>query len=925
MMKNRLIFTTILLLLGYQHLLAQVVTANPEFPTANSLVTISFDATQGNQALKDFTGDIYAHTGLITSLSEDQGDWKYVIAEWSENTEKAKLTKISDNIYQLSISPTINEFYEVAEGEEVLKLAFVFRNSDGSKVAREADGGDIFYNVYPEGLNVNISSPTPDLILLPGEQITVSATSNGSDSMFISIDENLVYKVAGAAISYNHTENTIGTHKIVVTAKLTEETARDSVYFQVRGEPVVAEVPSGWKKGINYLANDSVGLVLFAPQKEFIYVIGDFTEWRTNEDYMMYVTPNDSVYWIGIGGLTPGQEYIFQYYINGELRIADPYTEKTSDPNDKWIADETYPDLIDYPSGLTTGIASVLQTNQTDYNWNNTLYDITPKENLVIYELLLRDFLAAHSFKTLIDTLDYLDSLGITAIELMPVSEFEGNESWGYNPSFYFAPDKYYGTKNDFKAFIDSCHGRDIAVIMDMVLNHSYGQSPLVQMYFDPEAGDYGQPASENPWYNQQSPNSTYSWGYDFNHESKWTKEFVDSVNKFWLVNYKIDGFRFDFTKGFTNSTGDGWVYDASRINILKRMADKIWQVNPEAYVILEHFTENNEEKELSDYEMMIWGNMNNQYIQASLGYESDISWGSYKQREWNNPYLITYMESHDEERLMYKNLNYGLSYSNYDIQYLTTALKRIELVANFFIPIPGPKMIWQFEELGYDVSIDYDCRVCNKPILWEYYTNNYRLRLYVIFKTLNELKRTYTVFNTTDYSITQDGKTKCINLNDDEMNVVIIGNFDLTSLFVNTTFPKTGSWFELYSGDTLNVAHAEEMILLDAGEYRLYTDVKLKSPDLPVKIDEIIIDADDEQILVFPNPSTGLFTFDLSNLKRDNCQVKIYNINGQMVSAKEELDNGFITLDINSQRAGMYFYEIISENKRITGKIFKQ
>ncbi|HAN17416.1 MAG: hypothetical protein A2X13_09040 [Bacteroidetes bacterium GWC2_33_15] len=903
---------------------SQVITADPEFPNATSSVIIYFDASQGNQALKDFTGDVYAHTGLITSLSVDPGDWKYVIAEWSENTTKAKLTKISANLYQLSISPTIIDFYEVAEGEEVLKLAFVFRNSDGSKVAREADGGDIFYNVYPEGLNVNISSPTPDLILLPGEQITVSATSNESDSMFISIDENLVYKVAGAAISYNHTENTIGTHKIVVTAKLTEETARDSVYFQVRGEPAVAEMPAGWKKGINYLADDSVGLVLFAPQKEFVYVIGDFTEWRTNEDYMMHVTPNDSVYWIGIGGLTPGQEYIFQYYINGELRIADPYTEKTSDPNDKWIAEETYPDLIDYPSGFTTGIASVLQTNQTEYNWNNTVYNISPKENLVIYELLLRDFLAAHSFKTLIDTLDYLDSLGISAIELMPVSEFEGNESWGYNPSFYFAPDKYYGTKNDFKAFVDSCHGRDIAVIMDMVLNHSYGQSPLVQMYFDPEAGDYGQPTSQNPWYNQQSPNSTYSWGYDFNHESVWTKEFVDSVNKFWLVNYKVDGFRFDFTKGFTNTPGDGSAYDISRMNILKRMAMNIWDTNHDAYVILEHFADNAEEKNLAEFGMMLWGNINYQYNEASMGYTSDISWASYKTRTWLVPNLVSYMESHDEERLMFKNLEYGNSSDGYNIQDWWIALKRIELAANFFIPIPGPKMIWQFGELGYDYSIDYDCRVCNKPIRWDYYENNGRRRIYFVYKVLNELKSTYDVFKTTNYTITQTGKLKSIHLFDDEMNVVILGNFDVVTQKINPDFPATGIWYELYFGDTLDVSNTQDTITLDAGEYRLYTDVKLKSPDLPVKIDEII-DTDDEQISVFPNPSTGLFTFDLSNIKRDNCQVKIYNINGQMVSAKEELDNGFITLDMNSQRAGMYFYEIISENKRITGKIIKQ
>lgn len=71
--------------------------------------------------------------------------------------------------------------------------------------------------------------------------------------------------------------------------------------------------------------------------------------------------------------------------------------------------------------------------------------------HLVIYELHIRDFLASHSYKDLIDTISYLKRLGINAIELMPVSEFEGNDSWGYNPSFYFAADKYYGPKDQLK------------------------------------------------------------------------------------------------------------------------------------------------------------------------------------------------------------------------------------------------------------------------------------------------------------------------------------------------------------------------------------------------------------------------------------------------------------------------------------------
>jgi len=907
---------------------AQVVTTVPEFPTAGNAVTLYFDATQGNQALMDYEGDIYAHTGLITENSTSSSNWQYVIAEWSENTEKTKLTKVSDNYYQLEITPSINEFYEVAEGEEVFKLAFVFRNSDGTIVAREADGGDIFVEVYPPGLSINISSPSEDLIIVPGDAVNITATSNESDSMYLWIDDILLDEVQGTTISYEHIGNNEGSHQIKVGAKNTDETVYDSVYYYVRGSNNVAELPAGWKKGINYLADDSVGLLLFAPFKEYVFVLGDFTDWQVQEDFMMNVTPDGDYYWLSIGNLTPQQEYIFQYYIDGELRIADPYTEKISDPNDKYISESTYPGLIEYPESQTTRIASVLQTAQDEYQWVNTDFVPPEKDQLIIYELLVRDFLATHDYQTLIDTLDYLDTLGINAIELMPINEFEGNESWGYNPSFYFAPDKYYGPKEDLKAFVDSCHGRGIAVIIDMVLNHSYGQSPLVRMYFDPEAGDYGQPTPENPWYNTQSPNPSYSWGFDFDHDSEYTKEFVDSVNRFWLENYKIDGFRFDFTKGFTNTPGDGWAYDQSRIDILERMALKIWDVNPDAYVILEHFADNSEEKVLAELGMFLWGNMNNQYSEAAMGFSSNLEGISYKNRGWSVPHLVGYMESHDEERLMYRNLTFGNAYSSYNIKDFETALRRVEMAANFFIPVPGPKMIWQFGELGYDISIDNPCRVCNKPILWNYYEEEDRYRLYLIFKTLFQLKEEYDVFRSSDFTINEEENTKSINLYGEDMNVVILGNFDVTTAFVNASFPSTGPWFELYSGDTLDVAHNDEMISLKAGEYRFYSDQKLQQPNFPSEPTGIFNDKDvtwNQRINVYPNPSPDIFYFDVRKIKSQQGELSLYDIKGQQVFSRSIDGQDIVRYDSSEIPSGIYFFRIVTDQSIYTGKILKR
>ncbi|MEL7341151.1 MAG: alpha-amylase family glycosyl hydrolase, partial [Bacteroidota bacterium] len=438
-------------------------------------------------------------------------------------------------------------------------------------------------------------------------------------------------------------------------------------------------------------------------------------------------------WWVQLNGLTPGEEYAYQYQVDGVLTIGDPYCDKVLDPwNDSFISDDVYPNLKPYPTEAS-GIVSVLQTAQTPYVWQSNNYTRPDQSELYVYELLIRDFVAAHDYKTVIDSLDYLQSLGINAIELMPIMEFEGNSSWGYNPSYLFAVDKYYGTRNDLKAFVDSCHARGIAVILDMVVNHHFGQSPLVRLYFDSGSN---RPTADNPWFNQDATHP-FNVGYDMNHESPQTQEYVDRILRYWVEEYRFDGYRMDLSKGFTQTNYGGDVgawssYDAGRVALLKRMADSLWNVDPGVYFMLEHFANNTEEKELAEYGMMIWGNHNHNYTQAAMGYASDANFSgiSHKNRGWNVPNLIGYMESHDEERIMYKNTAFGNSSGNYDVRDLNTGLARAEMAAAFFIPLPGPKLMWQFGEYGYDYEIEFNGRTGEKPIRWDYLNNPYRLKL---------------------------------------------------------------------------------------------------------------------------------------------------------------------------------------------------
>ena len=878
-----------MLLLPVSNLFSQVITTNPPFPTDADSVVVIFDATKGNGELANVAPPIYAHTGVITNLSSGPSAWRYVIADWSVNTSKALMTPLGNNLYQIVIKPSVRDFYGVPPSETILQMAFVFRNADGSKVGRNSDGSDIFANVYPPGVQVNITSPANGSIIELNEMLTIQATASEADSMFLFLNSTLLAAVAGKTISSEILADEPGSQWIKASAKYENEFYTDSVYFFARGEALVAELPSGVINGINYLNNNSVTLVLHDPPalKQYAFVIGDFNDWMVHEDYYMKRSPDGTFFWLTIQNLEAGKEYIYQYYIDGELRLADPYTHKVIDPwHDKWIPESTYPGLIQYPEGKTTGIASVLQTAQQPYDWEVT--DFTPPavEDLVIYELLIRDFIADRDIKTLIDTLDYLERLGVNAIELMPINEFEGNDSWGYNPSFYFATDKAYGRKQDYQRFIDECHKRGIAVIIDMVLNHSFGQSPLVQMY---SKSNFWEPAPENPWYNEYCPHEPWCWGADFDHTSPYTKEFVDRVNAHWLTEFKVDGFRFDFTKGFTNhQTGNqGSNYDAARIAILKRMADKIWEVNPDAYVILEHFCENSEERELANYGMLIWGNMNYAYNEATMGWltNSNFSGISYKNRGWSVPHLVGYMESHDEERLMFKNVTWGnSSNASHNVKDTTIALKRIETAAALFFTIPGPKMIWQFGELGYDYSINHcpdgsindGCRTSAKPVRWDYTEDHRREAVFNVFAQLIRLKKNYDVFRTDDFSISLGGAIKRVNLNHAGMNAVVVGNFGLQAADATLQFQHTGWWYEYFSGDSLNVSDVNMAISLEPAEYRLYTTknvvgIRENKPGSPARGNNLIISpipAGKQISIGFEMDETGLVSLELFNFQ---------------------------------------------------------
>ena len=932
---------------------AQLISTSPQFPKETDNLTIIFDALKGSAGLKDAATDLYIHVGVITDKSTNPADWKYVKHPWATTFADIKMTPKGNNLFEINIGNP-QSYFGVPPGEKILKIAMVFRNADGSIQGKNLDNSDIYASIYSAGtLAVRFMQPEfePKFVpvILPinkkaGESLRVDAASSGNSNLSLTLN-------GVSFVSLSNSNTLTGTALITASGKqviklsATDGTnsVSDSFSFVVNAAVEKEELPAGAKDGVTFLNNGTSAIFnLLAPFKSNVYLVGDFNNWQADVAGFMKNTPDGKRWWLQIDNLTAGTEYAYQYLVDGILKIADPFSEKILDPNnDQYINPPSnvanYPGLKPYPAGKTTGIVSVLQSNPTPYNWHIVNFERPKKTDLVIYELHLRDFLAAHNFQTLKDTLSYLQNLGINAIELMPVNEFEGNESWGYNPSFYFAPDKYYGPKNEMKAFIDEAHKRGMSVILDMVLNHSFGQSPMVQLYFDNAAG---KPSTSSPWFNRDATHP-FNVGYDFNHESSETRAFSKKVMQFWLKEYKIDGYRFDLSKGFTqknnpNDVGAWGVYDQTRIDIWKEYYNFITSIDPGALVILEHFADNAEEKVLSDHGMLLWGNMNSNYNEASMGYlpNSDLSAGIYKHRGWANPNLITYMESHDEERLMFKNLQYGNSSGNYSIKDLATALKRQELAAAFFLTLPGPKMIWQFGERGYDFSINYPSgtsndRLSNKPPHWEYMNEPNRKNLYDVYSKLIKLRIKENVFENANFTYSLTGAIKTIHLSDPDLNVKVVGNFDVTPQSTNLTFPNVGTWYDYLSKDSINVTGASFNLNLQPGEYHVYTSKNLNSSGVvDVEIPEEI-KKDGEYFFNYPNPVTDETTVAYSLMKSSQVTIKLYNFLGKelqtLVNEQQAAGQHQFNWNLNSISkitTGVYFLQLQSEGQTKVHKI---
>lgn len=947
---KKLFLLYLLPLLGF----AQVSTSPSTIEIDQQItITVDINSSASNCNGLDNPNKVYMHSGV----GDDSNPWGIsVVGNWGQDDGVGEMTNNGDGTWSISFIPQNYYGLSTAEASLVTKMGLVFRSDDGLQELKDNGCTDFFLNVG--AFQVTLINPGSDGVVLvnSGNQTQIIASNTNGPANYELFVDGTSYHTATNTTFYQSSFVTNITENKACQLVISQGSSSVTKPFNIFVNNTTNQaIPSGLEQGVNYNdSNPSIAtLVLEAQQKDFIYVAGSFNNWTPMAQHAMKKNPDSDLFWIELTGLTSGEIETFQYWvfdqspISGspkQVKTADPYSTLVLSPfDDPYIPAETYPNLPPYPQGQEREV-TVLQTGQTQYNWQVTNFNKPAKEDLVIYELLIRDFDADRNFQDIIDKIDYFKNLNINAIELMPIMEFEGNESWGYNTSFHMALDKFYGTQNKFKELVDVCHQNGIAVILDLAINHAFGRNPLVRMWMDdPDENGWGEPSAENPYFNPEATHS-YSIGSDFNHSRTLTKNYTKRVIKHWIEEYNIDGFRWDLTKGFTqNCTSGDEVctnsYQADRVAVLKEYADYSWSLDPDHYVIFEHLGGQQEQKEWADYRInedkgiMLWGKITTPYNQLTMGYASDSNFEGVGHNSQNfiGKRLIGYAESHDEERLMYRNLLYGSSSGAYDITELSTALQRMPALGAVTLTIPGPKMIWHFGELGMENSIytcndgsvndssgnNGDCKLDTKPQpQWvnNWQTDPLRSEIYNSWSRLNALKINEAVFEGS-YSINSGTLTPRIFIWDDALpasslkNVVILANFNLTQQNITPDFPYTGTWYDLMDptgNSTINVTSTTTPISIPAGEFRIFGNAasEVLSAETPSQ----------SLVMMLPNPAKETIQFN-RNLK----DIEIFDISGKLVLKQQEDYQRGQHIDIRPFNPGLYLVKVQTNTGQTT------
>ncbi|MBC7659920.1 MAG: alpha amylase C-terminal domain-containing protein [Chitinophagaceae bacterium] len=303
---------------------------------------------------------------------------------------------------------------------------------------------------------------------------------------------------------------------------------------------------------------------VWAPNANKVYVMGDWNNWnQTGTELKREGNDNFSG---DVSGATTGQRYKFV------IRSKDGDTLIRNDPRAARVENSAGAGIIHDPA---------------QYHWQSKSFATPGFNSQVIYEMHVGTFHATRgagpgTWKSAMQKLDYLAELGVNVLQVMPPAEFPGDFSWGYNPSYPFAPESAYGTPEDTKAFVDAAHAHGMGVIFDVVYNHQ-GPSDLPDWCFDgPCYGNGG-------IYFYTDNRAATPWGstrLDYGRAE--VRSYIRDNALMWLNEYHLDGLRFDGTKFMrtldgTTDLAEGW-------GLMRWISDEVKKSQPWKILIAEDF-----------------------------------------------------------------------------------------------------------------------------------------------------------------------------------------------------------------------------------------------------------------------------------------------------------------------------------------------
>lgn len=717
---------------------AQIFTSSPAILQESSKnVTITFHADKAGVAALNNKDALYAHIGVYTTKSPNA--WAHVKYEWNVDKDDNKFVKKTATTYELTIGDLRTYFGVTDPTEKITKVCVIARTPKGVNPAGQTS--DQFLDVYEEGYQMQFTHNATSTVFTEAKTVKFNIDVTAPSTITLKQNGTTVATVNGMNLEKELTFNAKGAYKIEATATAGGPVKTQNFDFVYISNSPQANYPGGAPKmGPVDNADGSVTFCLAAPGKNTVMIVGSWDDYATlDKNVMSYQDYNGFRYfWITIKGLDPNKAYSYYFNVDGKYNVGDPYGKLTLDcHSDKWLPDGVFDDRPAYPySRFDDRMLSVYQKNFYPYTWQCKNFEIPDHEQLVIYELLLRDFTGTEGAKegngTLakaIEKIGYLNQLGVNAVELMPVMEFNGNNSWGYNTNFYFSLDKAYGSPLELKKFVDKCHKCGIAVILDIVFNHSDGLHPWYQMY-DPAA---------NPFYNAVAP---HDWSVlnDWKQENALVQQQWEDVIKFWMTEYNVDGYRFDLVKGLGTAYGATDQYNPSRFPVMQKLHNHIKAVKPNGIHINEFLGPEQEEVEYCNDGQLCWNKQTGTAANYAKGLTPNTNiFSAAGKRPWGS--VVSYMESHDEQRIAY---DAKLSGTPALKNNLTTRTQRLGSIAAMMLFTPGPQMVWQFGELGADENTKNgnDNNTDPKTVIWSRYNESDYKGLHDTYQSLMWLRR---------------------------------------------------------------------------------------------------------------------------------------------------------------------------------------